>query len=72
MNIVNYWRNSLADADRLNPDFNKMKKTAISIDKVYFEQGQISKEITEQLFGKKMNDNQITFIEILICPITAI
>lgn len=71
MNTINYWRNSLADVDRLNPDFNKMKNNALQIDVDCFRKGNIPKDITQKLFGDRIKNGQLTSIEVLLCPIVA-
>ncbi|KTD87470.1 AAA domain-containing protein [Paenibacillus etheri] len=69
MNTLDYWRNSLADADRMNPNFDKMKKKAIIIDLDNIMTGVVPNKTTEKLFGDKYKNNQISLIEVLLCPI---
>ncbi|WP_337102018.1 AAA domain-containing protein [Paenibacillus sp. YIM B09110] len=71
MNTLDYWRNSLADADRLNPNFDNMKKSSILIDLDNIKTGTVPHETTVKLFGQNYKNNQISSIPVLLCPIIA-
>lgn len=71
MNTLDYWRNSLADADRMNPNFDKMKINTIKIELDDITTGEVPTETLEKLFGDKYKNNQVSLIEVLLCPIIA-
>lgn len=67
MNVIEYWRNSLADADRLSLELTKMT----SLNEISFsdiEQGVLPAEIVKKYFQKdEYKENQI--IDVLLAPI---
>ncbi|WP_127572325.1 AAA domain-containing protein [Paenibacillus xylaniclasticus] len=69
MNIIHYWRNSLADADRLSPDVKEVKKAALQIHLDYLKVGRIPDDITLKLFEKESKKDEINTIQVLLCPI---
>jgi hypothetical protein len=78
-NIISYWRNSLADAMRMNLDKTKVHE-AIAIAKDAVASGKVSLEITKEIFEKdkegntngKNESSAKQDIDILICPIKAV
>lgn len=71
-NQIKYWRNSLADAARINIDPKRLKN-ALAISQYDIQAGCIDDSITKQLFevgsnGEKANGD---FVNALICPIKA-
>lgn len=68
-NVISYWRNSLADSDRLNLNISKLGfKHEITWSEV--ETGKLSKEIVESYFGMKKFKNE-DIVNILFCPVIA-
>lgn len=75
-NLIKYWRNSLADAARMNIDAKKLEDAfAISKDDIYA--GVIDAWITDKLFSEasriRKEDSAVEqdtkdFVSVLICP----
>ncbi|GEC88650.1 AAA domain-containing protein [Brevibacillus brevis] len=69
MKVITYWRNSLADADRLNLDLSKLsspKQIAFSD----IERGTLPPAIVEAYFSKdKYKEEQV--IDVLLAPVVA-
>lgn len=68
MKQLEYWRNSLADAERLNPDFEKRKPNGIQIENNWIIQGEISADAVNKLIAKHP-DKKKEIYDVLICPI---
>lgn len=68
MDILKYWRNSLADADRLNSDFEKRKPSGLQIKYDQLVQGKIPIDIVNQLI-LKFSDKKKEMYDVLFCPI---
>lgn len=78
-NLIKYWRNSLADAARMNIDAKKLEE-AFAVSKNDIQTGNIDARITNELFSEasklKKEDNAgeedaKDFVSVLICPIKA-
>lgn len=78
-NLIKYWRNSLADAARMNIDAKKLEE-AFVVSKNDIQTGNIDARITNELFSEasrlKKEDNAgeedaKDFVSVLICPIKA-
>lgn len=68
MGILEYWRNSLADADRLNPDFEKRKPNGFQIELEQLFQGEISTNTVNELIAA-LPDKKTEIYDVLLCPI---
>lgn len=68
MNVLKYWRNSLADADRLDPDFIKRKPEGFCIEYDAIENGVVPPDIIKQ-YVSKMNDKKKLIFDVMVCPI---
>lgn len=78
-NLIKYWRNSLADAERMNIDPKRLEG-AFAISKDAIKKGAIDSSLTEKIFQEvlrlKKEDSSIQdifkgFVYVLICPIKA-
>lgn len=78
-NLIKYWRNSLADAARMNVDAKKLEE-AFAISKNDIQVGNIDTRITDKLFiefsrlkkeDSAGEDERKDFVSALICPIKA-
>lgn len=78
-NLIKYWRNSLADAARMNIDAKKLED-AFAISKYEMQVGMIDAQITDKIFIEasktKMEDTSgegaiKDFVNVLICPVKA-
>jgi len=67
MNVLKYWRNSLADADRLDPDFLKRRAGGFLIHYNAIESGSISPEIVKKYISRTI-DKKKTIFDVLVCP----
>lgn len=67
INVLKYWKSSLADADQLDPDFKKMKPGGYLIRYDSIEQGVIPLDIVQQ-FVSKMKDKKKTSFDVMLCP----
>ncbi|MBW5447626.1 hypothetical protein GE107_16330 [Cohnella sp. CFH 77786] len=70
MDVLKYWRNSLADADILDPDFGKRKSEAVLVGVNDIEEGRINPHSLKQLLPN-VNDKKKTVLEVLLCPAVA-
>ncbi|XID92253.1 AAA domain-containing protein [Paenibacillaceae bacterium WGS1546] len=66
MNFLKYWRNSLADADWINPDFDKRKPGGLLIQQEQIIQGIIPTDSANKLIAKIRVKKPI--YDILLCP----
>lgn len=70
MRMIEYWRNSLSDADRLNPDFEKLRSGGLQIELEAFVQGEVPSEMVDQFLAKlSEKDKKKEVYDVLICPI---
>jgi hypothetical protein len=77
--ILRYWRNSLADAERMAIDTQKFK-SAIAIPMEQIQIGQISQDLTIELSNKQIGDKspiskptyatEQTTLDVLVFPLT--
>ncbi|MDF2925798.1 MAG: helicase [Paenibacillaceae bacterium] len=68
MRMLDYWRSSLADADRLNPDFDKRKPNGFLIQIDHINQGKIPNDTVDKLIAKLL-DKKTAIYEVLLCPL---
>ncbi|MGG4553885.1 AAA domain-containing protein [Paenibacillus humicus] len=68
MNVLKYWRNSLADADWLDPNFNKMKPSGFLIEYDAIKRGVVSSDTVQQFISKCKDKDKKTIFDVVVCP----
>ncbi|MBE1444849.1 hypothetical protein [Paenibacillus sp. OAS669] len=67
--MLHYWRNSLADAERLNQDLDKLKGKAIQISMEHLIRGIVPARLISNLFIEKSDKDAPLEVDVLLCPI---
>ncbi|AEI45647.1 AAA domain-containing protein [Paenibacillus mucilaginosus] len=73
--VISYWRNSLADVERMNLDYDKLKRGAVKVQLTDLERGTLPEAVIEALFPKDSESVETPaeqVMEVLLCPIVAV